>query len=61
MSDTEYRVNRTTGKPTLCENESKVCITPAVNDTDKLENNKDFSIVTVRGLGYKAVTNNEKK
>lgn len=28
---------------------------------EKLENNKDFSIVTVRGLGYKAVTNNEKK
>ena len=28
---------------------------------EKLENNKDFSIITVRGLGYKAVTNNEKK
>ena len=28
---------------------------------EKLENNKDFSIVTVRGLGYKAVTNKEKK
>ena len=28
---------------------------------EKLENNKDFSIVSVSGLGYKAVTNNEKK
>ncbi len=26
---------------------------------DKFEDNKDFSIVTIRGLGYKAVINNE--